>query len=77
METIMTRPVRKYLYAVTIAAIALLAGLNYIDPDQVPLWLGFAAAILGIAAPMTAITHLTPADHDYATVEEIEIEGQP
>lgn len=73
----MTRRVRKYLYGVTIAAIAVLAGLEYIDPGQVPLWLALAAAALGVAAPMTAITHLTPETHDYAVIDEAEIEGQP
>jgi hypothetical protein len=77
MEALMTRPVRKYLYAVTVAVVALLAGLNLIDPGAVPLWLALAAAVLGIAAPMTAITHLTPSEHDYAVAEEIDIEGTP
>jgi ammonia channel protein AmtB len=77
METLFTRPVRKYLYAITVAVVGLLAGLNLIDPAAVPLWLAVAAAILGIAAPMTAITHLSPSEHDYATADELDIEGTP
>lgn len=77
MNAIMTRTVRKYLYGVTVAVMALLVGLEYVDAGQAPLWLAAAAAILGIAAPLTAITHLTPNPQDYAQAEEIEPEGKP
>lgn len=77
MNTIFTRTVRKYLYGVTVAVVALLVGTEYIDAGSAPLWLAVAASILGIAAPLTAITHLTPSDHDYATADEIEPEGKP
>ena len=73
----MTRTVRKYLYGVTVAVVALLVGLEYIDAGAAPLWLAVAAAVLGIAAPLTAITHLTPNPQDYAQAEEIEAEGKP
>lgn len=77
MNAIMTRTVRKYLYGVTVAVMALLVGFEYVDAGQAPLWLAAAAAILGIAAPLTAITHLTPNPQDYAQAEEIEPEGKP
>ena len=48
MERLMSRPVRKYLYAVTIAAVAVLVGYDVISGEAAPLWLALAAAVLGI-----------------------------
>lgn len=76
MEALLTRTVRKYLYGVTIALVALLVALNVIEPGVAPAWLGFAAAVLGVAAPLTAITHLSPDPADYATADEPDAEGK-
>jgi len=70
MEALMTRQVRKYLYAVTIAVVAVLVAYDVISGDSAPLWLALGAAILGIVAPATAITHLTPAPSDIADSPE-------
>jgi hypothetical protein len=70
MEALMTRQVRKYLYAVTIAVVAVLVAYDVISGDAAPLWLALAAAILGIVAPATAITHMTPAPSDIADSPE-------
>ena len=66
MERLMTRDVRKYLYAVTIAAVAVLVAYDVISGEAAPLWLALGAAVLGIVAPATAITHMTPAPSDIA-----------
>ncbi len=70
MERLMTRPVRKYLYAVTIAVVAVLVAYDVISGEAAPLWLALGAAILGIVAPATAITHMTPAPSDIADSPE-------
>jgi hypothetical protein len=70
MERLMSRPVRKYLYAVTIAAVAVLVAYDVISGEAAPLWLALGAAILGIVAPATAITHMTPAPSDIADSPE-------
>ena len=70
MERLMSRPVRKYLYAVTIAVVAVLVGYDVIAGEAVPLWLALAGAVLGIVAPVTAITHMTPAPSDIADSDE-------
>jgi len=70
MERLMTRSVRKYLYAVTIAAVAVLVAYDVISGEAAPLWLALAAAILGIIAPATAITHMSPAPSDIADSAE-------
>lgn len=51
---------RKAIYAVAIAAIALVAGYGIIDPAKIPLWMGLIAALLGVAAPITALRNITP-----------------
>jgi hypothetical protein len=75
MDALLTKPVRKYLYGVTIALVAVLVAMNVIHPDSAPVWLAFAAAVFGLAAPLTAITHMTPDPEEYATAEELDIEG--
>lgn len=77
MDALLTKTVRKYLYGVTIALVALLVALNVIDPGTAPAWLAFAAAVLGLVAPLTAITHLSPDPDEYATIVEVEPEGTP
>jgi len=70
MERLMTRQVRKYLYAVTIAAVTVLVAYDVISGEAAPLWLALGAAVLGIVAPATAITHMTPAPSDIADSSE-------
>jgi hypothetical protein len=70
MEALLTRQVRKYLYAVTIATVTVLVAYDVISGDSAPLWLALAATILGIVAPATAITHMTPAPTDIADSPE-------
>ena len=76
MERLMSRPVRKYLYAVTIAVVAVLVAYDVIAGDAAPIWLALAAAVLGIVAPVTAITHMNPTEDDYTHNHEIDIEGK-
>lgn len=68
LERLLTRKNRARLYGITIAVIALLVGYGILDDGQAPLWLALAAAILGMAAPATALGHLTP-DPEQDTVE--------
>lgn len=42
--------VRQWLYRIVTAAFAVLVGYQIISPDQVPMWLNLAGAILGVAA---------------------------
>jgi hypothetical protein len=70
MERLMTRQVRKYLYGVTIAAVTVLVAYDVISGEAAPLWLALGAAVLGIVAPATAITHMTPAPSDIADSPE-------
>jgi hypothetical protein len=70
MQRLMTRQVRKYLYGVTIAAVTVLVAYDVISGEAAPLWLALGAAVLGIVAPATAITHMTPAPSDIADSPE-------
>jgi hypothetical protein len=70
MKRLMTRQVRKYLYGVTIAAVTVLVAYDVISGESAPLWLALGAAVLGIVAPATAITHMTPAASDIADSDE-------
>jgi hypothetical protein len=72
----MSRQARKYLYAAAVAATGLLVAYDVITAETAPLWLALAAAILGIAAPVTALANLTPRPSDIADSAELEIEGE-
>ena len=76
MERLMSRPVRKYLYAVTIALVSVLVAYDVISGESAPLWLTLAAAVLGILAPATALGHMNPTEDDYTHNHEIDIEGK-
>jgi hypothetical protein len=49
-----TNPVRRALYPVVVAAVALLVFYGRIDPGSVPLWLALAVAVLGIGGTEAA-----------------------
>jgi hypothetical protein len=42
-----TEPIRRALYPVVVAVVALLVAYGLLDAERVPLWLGLAVAILG------------------------------
>jgi hypothetical protein len=49
---------------------------DVISGESAPLWLGLAAAVLGILAPATALGHMNPTENDYTHNHEIDIEGK-
>lgn len=51
---------RKWLYAVTAAVLGVLAVYGIVSEEQVPLWLSLAGAVLGVASPAAALTHMSP-----------------
>lgn len=54
LQQLTTPKARQYFYAVSSALLAVLVGYGIIAPDQVPLWLGFLAALFAISATSTA-----------------------
>ncbi len=56
---------RLWVYGAAAAAVVLSQSYGLITAEQAPLWLNLLAAVLGIAAPVTAMSHLTP-DSDSA-----------
>jgi len=62
MDKILNRTNRAWLYGISAAVIALLVGYDIIGGEQAPLWLAVVGGLLGVAAPVVAVTHLTPAD---------------
>lgn len=70
----LTKKRRQWIYAVALMVVPLLVAYDALEPDKAPLWLALAAAVLGVAAPATALANLTPDDGDYAQADEPEIE---
>ena len=69
MKWIVTREGRKWLYGVATAAVPLAVLYGAIAPEDAPAWLALAGALLGVAAPVMALTHLTPKEGDNGNVE--------
>jgi hypothetical protein len=55
---------------------ALLVAYDVVTAESAPLWLALITAVLGLAAPVTALANLTPRPSDIADTPEIEIEGE-
>lgn len=49
-----TEPIRRALYPVIVAVVALLVGYGLVGPELAPLWIGLAVAVLGPAATEAA-----------------------
>ena len=60
LSRLMTAAGRRWIYSVSIAAVALLVAYGLVRAEQAPLWLSLAAAVLGLAGPATALGHITP-----------------
>ena len=45
---------RHWIYTIVAAVIALLAAYGVLGPDEVPLWLALAAAVLGVGTNVLA-----------------------
>lgn len=67
---------RKALYVAAAAIAAVLVAYDVITGEMAPLWLNLAAALLGIAAPVTAVRHITPLPDAVTSQPELEIEGE-
>ncbi len=70
----LTKRRRAYLYGVAVMIVPLLIAYDAVEPDKAPLWLAALAAVLGVAAPATALANLTPEAHDLATADEPDVE---
>lgn len=61
MEKYFTREVRKWIYAVCLAAVPLLVLYGVIDEAAAPLWVALIGAVV---APGLALANLTPKPDD-------------
>lgn len=74
MPTFLSMRHRAWLYSLAMMAVPLLVAYDALEPDKAPLWLAFAAAFLGIAAPATALANISPDGNDIANAPEPDIE---
>lgn len=70
----LTKTKRAYLYRVSLVIVPVLVAYDALDADKAPLWLAVVAAVLGIAAPATALANLSPDPDEYVSADEVEIE---
>lgn len=62
MTMIITTPAaRRYIYGISIAAIAVLVVLGLVSEDQTQVWLNLVAAILGLGNAGLALPNTSPA----------------
>jgi hypothetical protein len=74
MPTFLSMRNRQWLYGLAMMTVPLLVAYDALEPDKAPIWLAFAAAFLGIAAPATALANISPDENDIATADEPDIE---
>ena len=67
---------RAWLYRIAIAVVGLAFIYGLLDPSKVAAWLAVAAAVLGIAAPATALKHITP-DSDGSEIADAPEDDTP
>lgn len=72
MEKIFTREARKYFYAIVVALGPLVSFYGLATQEEIALWLGLGATILGIPAGGTALANLTPEEITSGAYEEYE-----
>ena len=60
MNSDKAREIRKYLYAVLVAAGPLLSFYGIASENEVALWLGLGGTLLGVPAGTTALSNLNP-----------------
>jgi hypothetical protein len=70
MAWLRTAAGRKAIYGVAIAAIALITAYGIVDPERAPLWIALVAALLGLAAPITALRNITPDGFDAKNIPD-------
>jgi hypothetical protein len=61
--------IRRYIYAVALAAIPLLVAFGIIEDSQAPLWVALAGAVI---APSLALANVTPDPDGDETQESAE-----
>jgi len=76
MQSLFTKRRRAYLYRISGVIVPVLIAYDALEANKAPLWLALVAAVLGVAAPATALANLSPDPSEYATVDEFEIEGE-
>lgn len=72
----LTKKRRAHLYQIAAVIVPLLIAYDALEPNKAPLWLALVAAVLGVAAPATALANLSPDPDEYASLDELEIEGE-
>jgi hypothetical protein len=61
--------IRRYVYAIALAAIPLLVAFGIIEDSQAPLWIAFIGAVI---APSLALANVTPDPDGDETQESAE-----
>lgn len=54
----LTEHQRRWVYGIVIAALPLLAAYGILGPDQAPMWVALAAAVLGVSSSSLAAANV-------------------
>lgn len=66
---------RRWAYGIVIAALPLLAAYGVLGPDQAPMWVALAAAVLGVSSSALAAQNVGVEPEQYQGRHRLDPEG--
>ena len=63
---------RKWVYGIVIAALPILAAYGILGPEQAPMWVALAAAVLGVSSSALAAQNVGVEPEDYVGQHRLE-----
>lgn len=66
------RQVRKYIYTILVAAGPLVTFYGLADANEVALWLGLGATVLGVPGGGLALANLNPKEEEFEATPDID-----
>ena len=63
---------RKWVYGIVIAALPILAAYGILGPEQAPMWVALAAAVLGVSSSALAAQNVGVEPEDYVGKHRLE-----
>lgn len=71
----LTEKNRRWVYGIVIAALPILAAYGILGPEQAPMWVALAAAVLGVSSSSLAAANVGAEPEAYEGKHRLDPEG--